>query len=74
MTLDAAKATAIGMCSRFAADFCVFRLPAWPADVYLVKRRDELPGGAEIAETFTASASTTAPARPASGGQGDLFT
>lgn len=52
MTLDGAKATAIGMTSRFAADFAVFRLPGWTADEYSVRRADEIPGGAEIAETF----------------------
>jgi hypothetical protein len=72
VTLDEGKATAIGMTTRFNADFAVFRLSGWTAGEYGVRRKDELPSGAEIAAVFTASArdpQTSAPAR----GQGDLF-
>jgi hypothetical protein len=70
MTLDGAKATAIGMASRFGADFAVFRMRAWPADVFLVKRVDEVPGGAEIAVVFKAGAAAQpVPVDP----QGSLF-
>jgi hypothetical protein len=66
MKLDEAKSTAIGMSSRFNADFAVFRLSGWTAGEYGVRRRDEVPGGAEIAAVFTASARIRKP-RPASG-------
>lgn len=55
MTLDSAKATAIGMTSRFGADFAVFRLAGWVDGEYGVRRADELPKEAEIAETFKAN-------------------
>jgi hypothetical protein len=71
MTLDSAKATAIGMTTRFNADFAVFRLSGWTAGEFGMRRVDELPAGAEIAETFTASAA--AAPRAAKAGQGDLF-
>lgn len=72
MKLDEAKATAIGMTSRFGADFAVFRLVGWNAGEYGVRRADEIPAGAEIADVFTVSA-TAAPPRAAKAGQERLF-
>lgn len=63
MKLDEAKSTAIGMTTRFGADFAVFRLAGWTADEYGVRRAEELPKEAEIAETFTFERVTT-PAAP----------
>lgn len=55
MTLAGAIATARDMGSRFGHAFRVYRLPAWPADVYGVMRDDrELPHEAVIVETWHA--------------------
>jgi hypothetical protein len=66
--LDEAKATAIGMTSRFGGDFAVFRLPGWNADEYGVRRPDELPASAAVAETFRSAPAIDAPAAPQQGG------
>lgn len=69
MKLDEAKATAIGMTTRFGADFAVFRLAGWVAEEYGVRRADELPKDAEIAETFTFDRVTTPGQQPAAAAQ-----
>ncbi len=78
MKLDAAKSTALNMSNRFGIDVVVYRMPGFVAGEWAVLGTDQVPPGAEIAETYryttaTAAPTASAPAKPRGPEQGGLF-